>query len=191
MTSRCPTCERQAGGFEWDSSLSRVWIVPSGWRRSVPPAGRRGRTGGHSADRVGRSSGWAITPRTPRRSRFCFHRGAPLPNPGRVMRLNSASGRRFCGPFCRSGHLQGLVGAMVVSPCPVVDRRLGVLTIGKNLSRGNSVFVVLWNRSVMPVVVGERGAVRRAVILFSRQICSNSALPGPDPPPAGEHGSNS
>lgn len=38
--------------------------------------------------------------------------------------------------------------------------------------------ILLWNRSTWPVVVGERGAVSRWVIPFSRQIRSNSTSPG-------------
>jgi hypothetical protein len=36
----------------------------------------------------------------------------------------------------------------------------------------------LWNRSTFPVVVGERTAVSRWVIPFSRKIRSNNTSPG-------------
>ena len=35
-----------------------------------------------------------------------------------------------------------------------------------------------WNRSIFPVVVGERGAVSRCLIPFSRQIRSKSTSTG-------------
>ncbi len=40
---------------------------------------------------------------------------------------------------------------------------------------------VLWNRSTFPVVVGDRGAVSRWRIPFSRQIRSKSTSPFPGP----------
>ena len=43
-----------------------------------------------------------------------------------------------------------------------------------------------WNRSILPVVVGDAGAVSRWVMPFSRQIRSNSTSVGL-PEPAGEH----
>jgi len=52
----------------------------------------------------------------------------------------------------------------------------------KVLPARNSFFRVLWNRSPFPVVVGDRGAVNKCWIPFSRQTRSNntSPLPGPN-----------
>ena len=45
----------------------------------------------------------------------------------------------------------------------------------------NSSRSVLCHRSTLPVVVGDRGAVRMCLMPFSRQIRSNSTGPGPGP----------
>jgi hypothetical protein len=45
-------------------------------------------------------------------------------------------------------------------------------------SRRNSLRRLWWKRSILPVVVGERGAVWRCEIPFSRQILSNSTSTG-------------
>ena len=49
----------------------------------------------------------------------------------------------------------------------------------------NSLLSVLWNRSILPVVVGERRG-EQCRIPFSRQIRSNNTYRSP-PEPAGEH----
>src|SRR5438445_7759105 len=46
---------------------------------------------------------------------------------------------------------------------------------------------VLWNRSIFPVVVGERGWVRRCSMPFSRQIRSKSTSAGGCAKRPGEH----
>jgi len=45
----------------------------------------------------------------------------------------------------------------------------------------NSRRIVLCQRSTLPVVVGDRGAVRMCLIPFSRQILSNNTSPVPGP----------
>ncbi len=44
------------------------------------------------------------------------------------------------------------------------------LRSAETLPRSSSVLMVLWNRSTLPVVVGERGAVNLGVMPFSGQI---------------------
>jgi hypothetical protein len=53
------------------------------------------------------------------------------------------------------------------------DRRVPPVLHRQELSRN-----VLWKRSILPVVVGEYGAVSRCLMPFSLQIRSNGAGPG-------------
>jgi hypothetical protein len=53
--------------------------------------------------------------------------------------------------------------------------------VAKTLPDKNSLRRVLWDRSTLPVVVGERGAVSRCLIPFSLHMRSKSTSPVPGP----------
>jgi hypothetical protein len=74
---------------------------------------------------------------------------------------------------------QRLVRAgLVVVVDPLVQRACAVLSVRNTWVVSNSVRRVRWNRSILPVVVGERGAVRRCSMPFSRQIRSKRTSTG-------------
>ena len=61
-----------------------------------------------------------------------------------------------------------------------VDRCLGFLQVGPDLHVVEQFALQLrWNRSSLPMVVGERGFLSRCVMPFSRQIRSNITSPPP------------
>ena len=58
-------------------------------------------------------------------------------------------------PFSRGGHVEGLVGTVVVVVGdPFVERLLGGLDAGETWLVRNSARRLRWNRSILPVVVG-------------------------------------
>ncbi len=70
---------------------------------------------------------------------------------------------------------------VVVELNPRVEVAPGLLDGVEHLPSKNSRLRVLWNRSTLPVVVGERGAVSRWRMPLSRQIRSNTTSPEPEP----------
>ena len=64
---------------------------------------------------------------------------------------------------------------------PGVEGGLSGLDGGKGLASQDSRRRARWNRSTLPVVVGERGAVSRWRMPFSLQIRSKSTSPVPGP----------
>ena len=65
-------------------------------------------------------------------------------------------------PLGRNLHGDGLVGAaQVVVGHPGVEHLLGVVRESKRRPVSSSVRRVLWNRSILPVVVGQRTPVSR------------------------------
>ena len=62
---------------------------------------------------------------------------------------------------------------MTIAPAPWAVRRLVNVWLVSNSARR-----VRWNRSILPVVVGDRGNVRRCSIPYWRQVASNSTSTG-------------
>ena len=80
----------------------------------------------------------------------------------------------------RGGHVQRLMRplAVVVARPTRPARPARPAATGNSCPVGNSARRVRWNRSIFPVVVGDRGAVSRCSMPFSRQIRSKSTSIG-------------
>ncbi len=129
------------------------------------------------------------TPRSGRRTRRrrssrCGRRRASLTAP-RSLDHRLVEGPRVGQPEPLPGrdHPDALMRPLVVVLVhPGVDARPARRRDrAKTLPSRNSRLSVLWNRSTLPVVVGDRGAVNRWRMPFSRQIRSNSTSPVPGP----------
>jgi hypothetical protein len=82
-------------------------------------------------------------------------------------------------PLSRGRIIEGLVrpGGVVVAD-PLIQRLLRHPQRGKVRRVSNSARRVRWNRSILPVVVGDRGWVNKCSMPFSRQIRSNNTSVG-------------
>lgn len=67
---------------------------------------------------------------------------------------------------------------LIVVVDPLSSAACAVFTIRSTCVVSNSVRTVRWNRSIFPVVVGDRGWVSRCSAPFSRQIRSSNTSTG-------------
>ena len=115
------------------------------------------------------------------RVRWCGRDGGEGEDSGQTQRQQVlfSAGAGGAEPVRRDGHPYRLMRpGRVVFAHPRIDRGLR----GGQISEGDGVIEELaarlpWNRSIFPVVVGERGWVSRWMIPLSRQIRSNSTSP--------------
>jgi hypothetical protein len=67
---------------------------------------------------------------------------------------------------------------IVVLLDPLIQRGCAASSVANTCPARNSARKLRWKRSILPVVVGERGAVNKCSMPFSRQIRSNSTSTG-------------